>query len=55
MHRMLSTRSGVLRSNDVAIPKVVKSAKSSSFAPVRESKRSEQSVSLCCYCITFIL
>lgn len=36
MHRMLSSRSDVLKSNDVAIPKVVKSAKSSSFAPEHE-------------------
>lgn len=40
MHRMLSIRSAVLRSNDVAIPKVVKSAKSSSLAPDRERESS---------------
>lgn len=39
MHRMLSIRSGVLSSNDVAIPKVVKSAKSSSLAPDNKKKR----------------
>lgn len=39
MHRTLSTRSGVLRSRDVAIPKVVKSAKSSNFAPEKEKEK----------------
>ena len=41
MHRMLSSRSDVLRSNDVAIPKVVKSAKSSSLAPEHEKEKCE--------------
>lgn len=43
MHRMLSKRSGDLRSKDVAIPKVVKSAKSSNLAPEKgKEKRSLQ-------------
>lgn len=42
MHRMLSKRSGVLRSSEVAIPKVVKSAKSSSLAPEEEKEKESE-------------
>lgn len=42
MHRMLSKRSGVLKSNDVAMPKVVKSAKSSNLAPENEEAEKKE-------------
>lgn len=38
MHRMLSKRLVVLKMRDVAIPNVVKSAKSSNFAPAVQRK-----------------
>lgn len=48
MHRMLSKRSGDLRSKDVAIPKVVKSAKSSNLAPEKgKGKRKKEFANIC--------
>jgi len=42
MHRMLSSRLGVLKMRDVAIPNVVKSAKSSNFAPAEKKKNQKK-------------
>lgn len=51
MQRMLSRMLGVLKSSDVAIPNVVKSAKSSSLAPKTEKTEATDDL----YCIAIFI